>query len=528
MRLLPRTLYGQLLLSLCLGLIAAQAAGIWLTLNDRARFGEGLLGAFAAQRIAGVITILDQVEPFERARLVRSLNVPPTHVSLDESWQNSADQSDDAKSFVGHVQRDLDRPAEIQVISIKRAEIRRREDPGAPPGTERVRENGKDSAKDGPTPGNPETEPASASGPRPESGQTAASGTSDTAPTSATPANGPPGPNGPTDSQRRANRRLHMNPPVLLVVGQARLTDGTVVTFRHSLPQPGLDWPITLLGLLAIVGVSVALLSGLAVRRLTKPLASLAEAAGGLARNLDRPPLPETGPLEVSQAAKAFNSMQRELKLYLETRAQALAAVSHDLRMPITRLRLRLERLEEGELRTKMDGDLTEMDGMIGNTLEFLRAGSITEKASKVDLDALIDSVVEDMTSVGATIRQSGAASVPVEARPLALRRCLTNLIDNARRYGGGHIDVSVTELSDRVEVNIEDRGPGIPEEDLERVFEPYVRVEISRARHTGGTGLGLAIARAIAKSHGGDVHLKNRAGGGISAILTLPVKASV
>jgi len=516
MRLLPRTLYGQLLLSLCLGLIAAQAAGIWLTLNDRARFGEGLLGAFAAQRIAGVITILDQVEPFERARLVRSLNVPPTHVSLDESWQNPADQSDDAKSFVGHVQRDLDRPAEIQVISIKRAEMRRREDPGAPPGTERVRETAKDGAKDGPVPGKPGTEPASASEPRPESGQTA------------TPANNPPGPNGLSDSQRRANRRLHMNPPVLLVVGQARLTDGTVVTFRHSLPQTGLDWPMTLLGLLAIVGVSVALLSGLAVRRLTKPLASLAEAAGGLARNLDRPPLPETGPLEVAQAAKAFNSMQRELKLYLETRAQALAAVSHDLRMPITRLRLRLERLDEGELRTKMDGDLSEMDGMIGNTLEFLRAGSITEKASKVDLDALIDSVVEDMTSVGATIRQSGAASVPVEARPLALRRCLTNLIDNARRYGGGHIDISVTELSDRVEVNIEDRGPGIPEEDLERVFEPYVRIEISRARHTGGTGLGLAIARAIAKSHGGDVQLKNRAGGGISAILTLPIRAPV
>lgn len=107
----------------------------------------------------------------------------------------------------------------------------------------------------------------------------------------------------------------------------------------------------------------------------------------------------------------------------------------------------------------------------------------------------------------------------------MALRRCLTNLLDNARRYGGGQIDISVTELSDAVEVNIEDRGPGIPESDLDRVFEPYVRVETSRAKHTGGTGLGLAIARAIAKSHGGDVRLKNRAGGGISAILTLPIQ---
>lgn len=512
MRLLPRTLYGQLLLSLCLGLIAAQAAGIWLTLNDRARFGEGLLGAFAAQRIAGVITILDQAEPSERARLVHSLNVPPTHVSLDESWQSAGIENDATKSFVEHVQQELDRPVAIQVISIKPAAARRREEPTAPAGAEHAREGSRDSGKDSTNAAS--AEPAALVAP------------ADPRATAAPP-NGQTAPNAATDAERRANRRLHMNPPVLFVVGQARLTDGTVVTFRHSLPQPGLDWPMKLLGLLAILGISVALLSGWAVRRLTKPLASLAEAAGGLARNLDRPPLPETGPLEVSQAAKAFNAMQRELKRYLETRAQALAAVSHDLRMPITRLRLRLERLEEGELRTKMDADLSEMDDMIGNTLEFLRAGSITEKASKVDLEALIESVVEDMISVGAAIRQSGVASAPIEARPMALRRCLVNLIDNARRYGGGQIDISVTELSDIIEVNIEDCGPGIPDSDLERVFEPYVRVETSRAKHTGGTGLGLAIARAIAKSHGGDVRLKNRTGGGISAILTLPIQTA-
>ncbi|HEY8025608.1 MAG TPA: ATP-binding protein [Burkholderiaceae bacterium] len=500
-KLLPRTLYGQLLVALCLGLIAAQAAGIWLTLNDRARFGEGLLGAFAAQRIAGVITILDQAEPSERARLVHSLNVPPTHVSLDEAWENAADHNDDAKSFVERLQQELDRPVAIQVVSIKRAEMHRQLPPPA----------GMDRSREGEKPGVAQQAVVS-DAPNPAAAN----------PASAAPPNAQPAPGGGPED-RRANRRLHMNAPVLFVVGQARLTDGTVVTFRHSLPQPGLDWPMKLLGLLAILGVSVALLSGWAVRRLTKPLASLADAATGLAQNLDRPPLPETGPLEVSQAARAFNSMQRELKRYLETRAQALAAVSHDLRMPITRLRLRLERLEEGELRTKMDNDLSEMDGMIGNTLEFLRAGSITEKASKVDLNTLIESVIEDMTAIGATIRQSGTASAPVAARPMALRRCLTNLLDNARRYGGGQIDVSVTELSHTIEIKIDDRGPGVPESDLERVFEPYVRVEISRAKHTGGTGLGLAIARAIAKSHGGDVRLQNRTGGGISAILTLP-----
>lgn len=508
MRFLPRTLYGQLLLSLCLGLIAAQAAGIWLTLNDRARFGEGLLGAFAAQRVAGVITVLDQAAPSERARLVHALNVPPTHVNLGENWQKSVDDNEDAKSFIEHVQMDLDHPIALQVISIKRAEPRRRDDAasGSKSDTSNsVSSNALPSASSG-APGSASTEAS-----QPDDSGTASSAVSASADTRA------------PESERRANRRQRLAHPVLFVVGQARLTDGTVVTFRHSLPEPGLDWPMKLLGLLAILGISVALLSAFAVRMLTKPLASLADAASGLARDLDRTPLPETGPLEVAQAARAFNAMQRDLKRILETRGQALAAVSHDLRMPITRLRLRLERLEEGELRTKMDNDLSEMDGMIGNTLEFLRAGSISEKASKVDMNALIESVVEDMTAIGAVIRLSGNATWPVLARPVAMRRCLNNLLDNARRYGGGEIEISLMEQTDSLQLRIEDRGPGIPEADLERVFEPYVRVEVSRAKHTGGTGLGLAIARAIANSHGGELKLENRSGGGVSAILILP-----
>jgi signal transduction histidine kinase len=493
MKFLPRTLYGQLLLSLCLGLLAAQAAGIWLTLNDRARFGEGLLGAFAAQRIAGVITILDEAEPAERVRLVRALNVPPTHVSLGETWEQASDDGDVARSFIEHVQQQLGKPVTLQVTSIKRAEPHRRDD-AAPPA------------------------PPDASAPAPAVGHSAAASNASAAASAASPAT--------SNAERHANRRARLQQAVVFVTGQARLSDGTIVTFRHSLPEPGIEGPIRLLGLLVFLGISVALLSAWAVRRLTQPLASLAEAATGLAQNLDRPPLPETGPREVEQAARAFNAMQRDFKRTLDTRAQALAAVSHDLRMPITRLRLRLERLDEGELRDKMDADLTEMDSMIGNTLEYLRAGSIVEKACKIDLEALIESVTEDITALGATVRQHVQASAPVTARPLALRRCLTNLMDNARRYGGGNIDVSTMEQGKNLIIAIEDRGPGIPEAELERVFEPYVRVEVSRARHTGGTGLGLAIARAIARSHGGEVTLENRPGGGIKATLSLPLQA--
>lgn len=473
MRILPRTLFGQLLLALCGGLIVVLAAGMWLTLSERVSFGQGLRGGFAAQRIAGVISILDQAEPVDRDRLLHALNVPPIHLTVDEPWESATEPiSEDAKSFLTKIEHELERPVALQVLSIKRGELRRRDSASSPA---------------------PAAEP-SVAGANPES---------------------------------PANHRLRTFRPLLYVLGQARLADGAVVTFRHSLPEPGQDWPLRLLGLLLMLGLSVALLAGWAVQRLTQPLASLAEAATGLARNLERPPLPENGPLEVSQAARAFNAMQRELKHYLETRAQALAAVSHDLRLPITRLRLRIERIPEGELKAKMESDLSEMDGMIGATLEFLRADSNAEKMSRLDLNALIESIAEDMATLGAQISQSGQATAPILAQPQALRRCLTNLLDNAHRYGAGNIEISVTDLSDILQVCIEDRGPGIPTADLERVFEPYVRIESSRAKHTGGSGLGLAIARAIARAHGGDVKLEARAGGGLSAILRLPRPAN-
>jgi signal transduction histidine kinase len=307
-----------------------------------------------------------------------------------------------------------------------------------------------------------------------------------------------------------------------MAVAQARLRDGAVVTFRHALPEPARDWPLRALGLLALLAVAVALLSGWAVRRLTRPLASLADAADGLARDLDQPPLPEHGPQEVVRAARSFNAMQRSLKSYLETRAQALAGVSHDLRLPLTRLRLRLEQLPERDARAAMQRDLEEMDAMVGGTLDFLRAGNDTEQAVKLNLVALLEGLAEDAEAAGAKVSLHGTAA-PIMARPQALRRCLANLIDNARRYGGGEVEVRLRDGAGSVDIRIEDRGPGIPAEECERVFEPYVRLEASRARHTGGTGLGLAIARAVARAHGGEVRLEARAGGGTSAVVTLP-----
>lgn len=306
-------------------------------------------------------------------------------------------------------------------------------------------------------------------------------------------------------------------------LAQIRLTDGAVVTFHHQLPVPGLDLSYRLIGLLALLGVSVALLSLWAVRRLTRPLEKLAMAATGLARNLNQPPLPETGPVELRQAAMAFNAMQRDLKRLIDTRAQALSAVSHDLRLPITRMRLRLESGIAPALREKMDRDLSEMDTMIGQTLDFLRAGSNAEALVPTNLDALLDSVSEDMEELGATITRTGRASKPIAARPHALRRCIANLLDNARRYGGGPIELNVEDGAGQVSITITDHGPGINEADLEKVCEPYFRVEASRAKHTGGTGLGLAIAKAIVEAHGGTMRLASPPGQGLMVQLVLP-----
>jgi signal transduction histidine kinase len=480
MRLLPRTLFGQILLALLVGLLAAQAVGAWLMLDDRVRLAGRLLGGYAAQRIAGIVSLLDEADVNERARLVRALSVPPTRISLDEPWRTPARAvSDDATVFASFLERELARPHEMQVLSIMLARPGR-----SPEERERLRQ-----AQEG-------------NGVAPRAGE------------SQRDASGEPA---------RPHLKRVGRVPLLLVIAQVKLADGAIATFRHALPQAPADRPLRVIGLIVVTGITVALLAGWTVRRLTRPLATLADAATGLATNLDRPPLPEAGPMEVSRAARAFNTMQRELKAYLETRSQALAGVSHDLRLPITRARLRLERVTDPAVKRSIESDLDEMERMIASTLDFLRAGTSGETPIRLNLNALIEGVADDMEALGAQVNVQGRCDAPLVARPQALRRCLGNLMDNARQYGGGAIDVRVLDSAERVEIRIEDRGPGIPEADRERVFEPYVRLDPSRAKHTGGTGLGLAIARAIARAHGGDVTLADRAGGGLSVRLVLP-----
>ncbi len=474
----PRTLFGQIVFALLAGIIAAQLAGAWLLIDERARVAERLLGAHMADRIAGIVDALDKTAPEERARLARALDVPPTRVTLERPWIEDADTaSDEVVAFAGALRRELPRPLPVQVFAVERGQF-------LWPRTERA--------------------------PRPGT----AGVNSDNPPTVAPPATAP-NLSGPHDWAAGALTR---------VVAQVRLSDGAVVTFRHTLPSAARDLPIRLLGWLLVVALITSALALWIVRRITRSTSALAAAATGLAANLDQPPLSATGPAEIAVAAQAFNRMQAEIQRLLQTRATAMAALSHDLRLPITRVRLRAERIGDQNVRTAIDRDLDEMDRMIDNTLEYLRAGRSAEQKVALDLESMLDSIAQDFESLGAHLNIRGQATAPLRARPQALQRCLANLIDNARRYGGGAVDVLLLDRGREIEIRVEDDGPGIPAAERERVFEPYVRLEESRAAHTGGAGLGLAIARAVARGHGGDLQLHERAPGmGLSARLLLP-----
>jgi signal transduction histidine kinase len=301
------------------------------------------------------------------------------------------------------------------------------------------------------------------------------------------------------------------------------LGDGTWITAESTNPPRATTWFTRLLRNLAIVDGVMLVLLFFAVRLVTRPLSVLAGAAEELGRNIERPPLPETGTVELARASRALNIMQDRLKRYVETRLKALGAMSHDLKTPITRMRLRAEMLEDAELKTRFIRDLDAMQQMVGSTLDYMRGLSDGgEEVSAIDLNALISSLKQDAEEAGHTVTVAGESPGPVMGRAQALRRCLQNLLDNALAYGR-RADITVRGEGRSVNVAISDQGPGIPESDIERVFDPFYRVEGSRNRNSGGSGLGLSIARNIAQAHGGAVRLRNLPQGGLEATLVLP-----
>jgi signal transduction histidine kinase len=282
--------------------------------------------------------------------------------------------------------------------------------------------------------------------------------------------------------------------------------------------------PMLHLGLLLDISIrlgAVALAAWVGARWLSQPIKRLAQAALELGHDIGRPPLQMQGPKECRDATQVFNQMQAQIQLQLSDRDRFVAAVSHDLRTPLTRLRLRAEGIELAEQRRKFQQDIAEMDEMIRVTLDYLRGSADPEALVQLDMDALVDSIREDHVDGGHDVTVVGSA-LPYMAQASAMRRCLGNLVDNAIRYGGC-AQIRLVDTPGSLCIEVHDRGPGLPEGELNKVMAPFYRVEGSRNRQHGGVGLGLSIAQDIARHHQGQLLLSNAAAGGLIARLSLP-----
>ena len=459
-RFLPRSLFGQTLLILLAGLIVSHAIGSWIYTADREQAVRAVGGFATAQRIANLTRLVQDTPPEARQRIVTALSDQSFRVSLSAQPIAAQSVSDDASAATA-----------IKDFLVDQLSL-------GPARQPRV---------------------------------------------SASAAEGPPfGPwhgmgHGPMMrgfGGFAGFRDLQVSIP---------LADGQWLSFATALPAGGPAFSAQFLVSMAVMAIIILAVSVWAVRRVTAPLASLATAAERLGHDVNAPPLPEAGTTETRQAARAFNDMQTRLRNLIESRTRLLAAISHDLRTPLTLLRLRAETVENAQERDKMLSTIAEMENMIGATLQFARDQSASEPRRKTDLTSLLQSVVDDMSDAGLPVRMEAAGLVFYECQPVALKRAVRNLLDNAVKYGkAGSVNIRPT--SRTIEIDIDDEGPGIPEEELSRVLEPFYRLEQSRSRETGGVGLGLAIAQSIVQAHGGTLTLSNRPTGGLRARVALPI----
>lgn len=464
MRFAPRSLFGRLMLVLLAVLIAAQLVSFAVHMHERGEELSQASGMQSAQRIADIVKLLDPLEPAERRRIVPVLGSPGLAVALDLAPRAAPQEAPGARSalFAAMLRRFLGdgRTVEVSVT------------------------------------GSVPLEPGPGRG------------------------FGGPGMHGGWMPPMAAGRVFAQ--PGFAFVAQVPLRDGTLVTFDTRLPAQTANWPYRLLLSLAVLLAAVIAVSLLAVRWVTRPLKTLADTADELGKNIHRPPLEERGPLEVVRAARALNTMQARLIGTISDRTRVLAAMSHDLKTPLTRLRLRAALLEDPGLKAKVEADLDEMQSMVGDALDFLRGAGGGEPVKPVDMAALLESLQADMQELGGEVGIEGAPLKPFPGKPQALKRCLWNLLDNAVKYGK-RARMQVRDSDGQLEIRILDEGPGIPPSEIGKVFDPFYRVESSRNRETGGTGLGLSIARGIAEDHRGRVEVRNRAEGGLEALLVLP-----
>lgn len=472
MRLAPRSLFSRLVLVLLAGLVVAQLVSFAIHMHERGELLSQASGMQSAQRIADIARFLDPLDAKERRAIVQVLSAPPLAISLEQDplpvGTGDPGKGPQGALFAAMLRRFLGDRLQVVAAGVDARDVAF--EPAMKYGFKGSKMHGEWPASKG------AMHAAAQSG--------------------------------------------------ISFVAQVRLSDGTLVTFDSRQPAQTEGWPYRLLMSLAVLLAAVVALSLVAVRWATRPLYVFADAADELGRNINRPPLEEKGPLEVVRAARALNTMQARLAGYIRDRTRVLAAMSHDLKTPVTRLRLRAELLEDPQVRAKFTKDLDEMESMVSATLDFLRGQEGGEPAQPVDVMALLESLQADLRETGGQMEIEGAAMKPYPGAPQALKRCLGNLVENAVKHGKS-ARVIVDDNDARLEIRIQDEGPGLPLAELEKVFEPFYRVEASRSRETGGTGLGLTIARGIAEAHGGRLSLRNREGGGLEAALELPRRAA-
>jgi signal transduction histidine kinase len=462
-RFFPKSLFGQTVLVLLAGLIVSHAAGSWIYTADREQAVRAVGGFATAQRIANLTRLVQDTPREARQRIVAALSDQSFRVSLSAQPATMQTVNDDAPAATA-----------IKDFLVDQLAL------------------------------------GSARQPR----------------VSASAAEGPPfwpwhgmghGPMMRGFGGFAGFRDLQVSIP---------LADGQWLSFATALPAGGPAFSAQFLLSMGIMTIIILAVSVWAVRRVTAPLGSLATAAERLGHDVNAPPLPEAGTTETRQAARAFNDMQTRLRSLIANRTRLLAAISHDLRTPLTLLRLRAETVENAQERDKILSTITEMDSLIGATLQFARDENASEPRRPTDLTSLLQSVVDDMSEAGLTVHVQHTEPIVYACQPAALKRAVRNLLDNAVKYGKtGSVEIRATSLA--IEIHVDDDGPGIPHSDLTRVLEPFYRVEESRSRETGGVGLGLAIAQSIVQAHGGLLTLSNQPTGGLRATIALPLSGS-
>lgn len=468
-RFLPQSLFGQMLGIMLLGLIVSYAIGAWIYSTDREAAVREVGGLSAAYRIANLTRLVEDAPADWRGRIVATLSDRTFRVTLSDQRPDFAagdDRGPVAEAIASYLSDRLGLDSSHRPLVV------------ASEGTSL----------------------------KPESGMFA---------------DHPPmmmrGPGG-----LMGGWMMHGWANLGALAVAIPLSSGQWLTFNLALPEHVPSFSYQLIAAMLVATAILVAVAVLAAKRVTAPLRILAEAAQRLGKDVNAAPIPEVGTIETRQASHAFNEMQVRLRELIDNRTRLLAAISHDLRTPLTLLRLRAENASDSEDRERMLANIAEMDAMVGAILQYSRDEMTTEPVRRTDLTALIQSVVDDLADAGLDVIFIEAPPVLIDCRSSALRRAITNLVDNAVNYGH-KAQVTLEVQANHVAIAIEDDGPGLPEQELARVFQPFYRVEDSRNRDSGGVGLGLAIAQSLVQKNNGTLTLRNRPSGGLRAQILLP-----